>query len=88
MKLTVSQRIWGGFIFITLLLLVIGGNSLVRIANIDSSTQSVNQLSLPALDKSSELQVEFVLMSKAALGAYNSEDEKSLAELKQAYNKA
>ncbi|TLX51475.1 methyl-accepting chemotaxis protein [Pseudoalteromonas ruthenica] len=87
MKLTVSQRIWGGFIFITLLLLVIGGNSLVRIANIDSSTQSVNQLSLPALDKSSELQVEFVLMSKAALGAYNSEDEKSLAELKQAYNK-
>ncbi|MBS3798276.1 methyl-accepting chemotaxis protein [Pseudoalteromonas sp. BDTF-M6] len=85
MQLTVSQRIWGGFIIITLLLLTIGGNSLFRIANIDSSTQSVNQLSLPALEKSSELQVEFALMSKAALGAYYSEDLTQLGALKQSY---
>lgn len=56
MNLTVRQRIWGGFIVITLLLLFIGGNSLIRITNIDQSTQRVNQLSLPALDKSYELQ--------------------------------
>ncbi|MEO2268332.1 methyl-accepting chemotaxis protein [Pseudoalteromonas sp. YIC-656] len=87
MKLTVSQRIWGGFIFITLLLLAIGGNSLIRIANIDNSTQSVNQLSLPALEKSSELQIEFTLMSKAAIGAYYSDDAAELAELEQRYRK-
>ncbi|MFY8274336.1 methyl-accepting chemotaxis protein [Pseudoalteromonas sp. SSDWG2] len=85
MKLTVRQRIWGGFICITLLLLIIGGNSLLRIANIDNSTQSVTQLSLPALDKSSELQVEFTLMSKSALGAFYSDNKAELEALKSAY---
>jgi len=70
MNLTVSQRIWGGFICITLLLLLIGGNSLFRIANINNSAQQVNQLSLPALEESSELQVEFILMSKAAQASF------------------
>ncbi|WP_462171013.1 methyl-accepting chemotaxis protein [Pseudoalteromonas xiamenensis] len=87
MNLTVSQRIWGGFIFITLLLLMIGGNSLMRIANIDSSTQLVNTLSLPALDKSSELQVEFSLMSKVAQGSFYAKSEDKLSTLKGAFAK-
>ncbi|WP_440055196.1 methyl-accepting chemotaxis protein [Pseudoalteromonas sp. T1lg65] len=82
MNLTVSQRIWGGFITITLLLLLIGGNSLLRIANIDNSTQQVNNLSLPALVKSSALQVEFTLMSKMAQGSFYATSENELAALK------
>ncbi|TMN43050.1 methyl-accepting chemotaxis protein [Pseudoalteromonas sp. S2755] len=85
MNLTVSQRIWGGFITITLLLLLIGGNSLLRIANIDNSTQQVNNLSLPALSKSSALQVEFTLMSKVAQGSFYARSETELATLKQQF---
>jgi len=86
MNLTVSQRIWGGFICITVLLLFIGGNSLMRIANIDQSTQQVNQLSLPALDKSSELQVEFILMGKAAQASFYTSSTAELAPVKQTFN--
>lgn len=82
MNLTVSQRIWGGFIFITLLLLIIGGNSLIKIANIDRSTQQVNQLSLPALNKSSKLQAEFILMSKAAQASFYTSSASELEPIK------
>ncbi len=82
MNLTVSQRIWGGFICITLLLLLIGGNSLFRIANINNSAQQVNQLSLPALEQSSELQVEFILMSKAAQASFYTTSAAELAPIK------
>jgi methyl-accepting chemotaxis protein len=81
MNLTVSQRIWGGFICITLLLLLIGGNSLFRIANINNSAQQVNQLSLPALEQSSELQVEFILMSKAAQASFYTSSAAELAPI-------
>ena len=82
MNLTVRQRIWGGFIVITLLLLFIGGNSLIRITNIDQSTQRVNQLSLPALDKSYELQVEFILMSKSAQASFYTTSQDELATIR------
>ena len=83
MNLTVSQRIWGGFICITLLLLLIGGNSLLRIANINNSAQQVNQLSLPALEQSSELQVEFILISKAAQASFYTASAAELAPIQQ-----
>lgn len=86
MNLTVRQRIWGGFIVITLLLLFIGGNSLVRITNIDQSTQRVNQLSLPALDKSYELQVEFILMSKAAQASFYTSSQEELTTIRNRFN--
>ena len=87
MNFTVSQRIWGGFIFITLLLLMIGGNSLLRIANIDSSSQQVNNLSLPALTNSSELQVEFTQMSKLAQSSFFATQSSKLAQLKSQFEK-
>ncbi|KZN38935.1 methyl-accepting chemotaxis protein [Pseudoalteromonas luteoviolacea S2607] len=86
MNLTVSQRIWGGFIIITLLLLSIGGNSLLRIANIDSSTQLVNTLSLPALDRSAALQIEFTQMSKIAQASFYTQSSGDLNSLKAAFN--
>ena len=86
MNLTVRQRIWGGFIVITLLLLFIGGNSLIRITNIDQSTQRVNQLSLPALDKSYELQVEFILMSKSAQASFYTTSQDELATIRKNFS--
>ncbi|MBQ4838788.1 MULTISPECIES: methyl-accepting chemotaxis protein [Pseudoalteromonas] len=86
MNLTVSQRIWGGFIIITLLLLLIGVNSLLRIANIDSSTQLVNNLSLPALDRSAALQIEFTQMSKIAQASYFTQSSSDLNNLKTTFN--
>ncbi|MCG7533881.1 methyl-accepting chemotaxis protein [Pseudoalteromonas sp. OOF1S-7] len=86
MNLTVSQRIWGGFIIITLLLLMIGGNSLLRIANIDNSTRLVNSLSLPALDSSAALQIEFTQMSKLAQGSYYTQSPDELNSLKAKFN--
>ncbi|MCF2910634.1 methyl-accepting chemotaxis protein [Pseudoalteromonas sp. DL2-H2.2] len=86
MNLTVSQRIWGGFIIITLLLLMIGGNSLLRIANIDNSTRLVNSLSLPALDSSAALQIEFTQMSKLAQGSYFTQSPDELNSLKAKFN--
>ena len=88
MNLTVSQRIWGGFVLITFLLLLIGGNSLGKISNINASAQQVNQLSLPALEESSTLQVEFTLMSKRALQIYYSESENELNGFKATFQKA
>ncbi|MBQ4832891.1 HAMP domain-containing protein [Pseudoalteromonas sp. MMG010] len=87
MNLTVSQRIWCGFIFITLLLLAIGGNSLIKIANIGDSTQQVNQLSLPALNKSSKLQFEFMTISKTAQASFYSTSEKELLAFKDVIEK-
>ncbi len=88
MNLTVSQRIWGGFVFITFLLILIGGNSLGKIANINQSTQQVNQLSLPALSTSSKLQVEFVAMGKIALQSYYTSNESELNSLKNAFEES
>lgn len=82
MNLTVSQRIWGGFIVITLLLWVIGGSSLIKIEHINNSAQQVNQLSLPALNKSAELQAEFTLMSKAAQASFHAVSTKELNPIK------
>ncbi|ATC93662.1 methyl-accepting chemotaxis protein [Pseudoalteromonas tunicata] len=88
MNLTVSQRIWFGFVFITLLLILIGLNSLGKISNINGSAQQVNQLSLPALEESSTLQVEFTLMSKHALQIFYSETVQELDTLKNKYQQA
>ncbi len=82
MNLTVSQRIWGGFIFITFLLLLIGGNSLVKIANINQSAEQVNELSLPALSNSAELQIEFALMEKAAIQSFYATTQTELSQYK------
>jgi methyl-accepting chemotaxis protein len=87
MNLTVSQRIWGGFVFITFLLLLIGGNSLGKISNINKSAQLVNQLSLPALSISSELQVEFVMMGKISLQIYHAKEEAELDRLRAEFKK-
>lgn len=88
MKLTVSQRIWGGFILITLLLITIGVNSLVRINSISDSSNHVNTLSIPALRATNELQVSFNKMQALALQVYYSDNSNELQSLISKYQAA
>ncbi|MFY8350244.1 methyl-accepting chemotaxis protein [Pseudoalteromonas sp. SSM20] len=88
MKLTVSQRIWGGFILITLLLITIGINSLIRINSISNSSNHVNTLSIPALRATNELQVSFNKMQALALQVYYSDSSNQLQGLISQYQAA
>lgn len=88
MKLTVSQRIWGGFILITLLLITIGINSLIRINSISDSSNQVNTLSIPALRTTNELQVSFNKMQALALQVYYSDSSNQLQGLISQYQAA
>ncbi|SDJ59556.1 methyl-accepting chemotaxis sensory transducer [Ferrimonas sediminum] len=55
MKLTVSLRIIGGFTFVTLLLLILGGLSLNSINNVENHTRVFQSFSVPAKDKVNEI---------------------------------
>lgn len=70
MKLTVALRVIGGFGIISLLLLILGISAYLSLNSINSSTTQVNEVSIPALENSAELQNEFIVMSKIALQAY------------------
>ena len=78
MKLTVSQRIWGGFILITFLLIAIGINSLIRINSISDTSNQVNTLSIPALTATNELEVSFNKLQSLALKIYYSSESSQL----------
>jgi methyl-accepting chemotaxis protein len=88
MKLTVSTRIWGGFIFITLLLIGISVNSLIRINSISESSNQVNTLSIPALTSTNKLQLSFNQMQTQAISIYHSENSNQLQVLLNNYRKA
>lgn len=87
MRLTVKQRIWGGFIIITSLLLIISGNLLLKISQIDDAAHQVTDIAVPALDHSAILELEFALMSKVALSSYYSADQGALNTLTHQYQK-
>lgn len=88
MNLTVRQRIWGGFICITLLLVLIGINSLVKINSISDSANKVSTLSIPALTSSSKLKVSFTEMQSLAIQAYYLENKEQLNNIESQYKDA
>lgn len=86
MKLTVALRIIGGFGIISLLLLLIGATAYISLSNISSSTAEVNQVSIPALENSAQMQSEFVIMSKLSLQAFNAIELKEVDQLLQQFS--
>ena len=86
MKLTVALRIIGGFGIISLLLLVIGATSYVSLNNISTSTAEVNEVSIPALENSAQMQSEFVIMSKLSLQAFNAASLEDVGSMRQQFN--
>lgn len=86
MKLTVALRIIGGFGIISLLLLLIGATAYISLNNISSSTAEVNQVSIPALENSAQMQSEFVIMSKLSLQAFNATELNEVDQLLQQFS--
>lgn len=86
MNVTVAQRVWGGFIFITVLLAL---NSIIAYSGLNEvkdSTQRVNQLAIPTLAGSNTLKMQFVQMGKQASLAYFTTDENDLNTNKSSFN--
>lgn len=86
MKLTVANRIFGGFGVISLLLMLIAGLSYSNLSGISDSTSAVNTVSIPALENSATLQSEFVKMSKISLQAFYADEVKTVSSLESAFN--
>ena len=85
MKLTVANRIFGGFGVISLLLIAIAGLSYSNLSSISDTTSAVNTVSIPALENSATLQSEFVKMSKISLQAFYADEVKTVSSLESAF---
>ena len=85
MKLTVANRIFGGFGVISLLLIFIASLSFSKLQSISETTSAVNTVSIPALENSATLQSEFVKMSKISLQAFYADEVKTVASLENAF---
>lgn len=85
MKLTVALRIIGGFGIISLLLLIIGLAAYGSLNKISGSTTEVNQVSIPALENSAQMQSQFVIMSKLSLQAFNASSLSEIVEFRQKF---
>ncbi|MCK8043866.1 methyl-accepting chemotaxis protein [Shewanella sp. 1CM18E] len=72
MKLNVATRVIGGFTVVTLLLLVLGAASWFTNNQLKTSTQVLQQLSLPALESSNLLTQTISQQEKQILVAYHS----------------
>ncbi|MBY5993023.1 methyl-accepting chemotaxis protein [Ferrimonas balearica] len=74
MRITVAARIIGGFALVTLLLLIMGGLSLMSIGTVSQETESFQSFSLPAKDRTGSLERLLNAEQLEVLGAYHSAD--------------
>ncbi|MBY6187161.1 methyl-accepting chemotaxis protein [Marinobacter hydrocarbonoclasticus] len=78
MKITVAMRIVGGFALVTLLLLLLGGMSLLSIGTVSTHTESFKSFSLPAKDATGSLERLLNAQQLALVNAYYSQAEDQL----------
>lgn len=81
MKLTVALRVIGGFSIITILMLILGGNSLVSLSAIKQAELRVSQDALPALLGQSRLKESVLILDKTALELVQQTSTQDLAQL-------
>ena len=72
MKMNVATRVIGGFSVVTLLLIALGGASLLTNSKLKTSTQVLQELSLPALESSGHLVESLSVQETQLLTAYHS----------------
>ena len=70
MKITVAMRIIGGFITISLLLIIISVSSLINLNSVGSAVDEVNRVAVPTLSSSNSLKASFLNMSRVTFEAY------------------
>lgn len=85
MNITVAARIIGGFIVISLLLIIMGVSSLYNLRSIDNSAEEVNQLAIPTLASSNMLKTSFVEIGRITFEAYIEDNLNGLNTKKQTY---
>jgi methyl-accepting chemotaxis protein len=72
MKINVATRVIGGFTIVTLLLMLLGGVTLLTNSSIKESTTTLQEVSLPALNATNELSENISSQQVQALLAYYS----------------
>ncbi|GGI88749.1 methyl-accepting chemotaxis protein [Shewanella hanedai] len=82
MKLNVATRVIGGFSVVTLLLITLGGASLLTNSELKTSTQILQELSLPAIESTSHLIKDLSIQEKQVLLAYYSTQSTKIPALK------
>lgn len=83
MKITVAMRIIGGFITISLLLIIISVSSLVNLNSVGAGVDEVNRVAVPTLSSSNALKASFLNMGRVTFEAYI---EDSLTDLDAKYD--
>lgn len=80
MKITVAMRVIGGFTIASLLLILIGGWSLINFNSIETATSKVSYKAIPTLTASTKLETAFLNMSLISTEAYFSASLEELDE--------
>lgn len=78
MNLTVSNRIIAGFSIITVMLVIMGANSLINLSEIKTNTTHAKDVALPLLLTSDKLQVQLFQLEALATREFYSSDENTL----------
>jgi hypothetical protein len=76
--MSVAKRIWLGFSVITLLLVITSVSSLFFFNDIEHSSSELNNISLPQLISSKELQIQFLKMNQLITDSSEASDLDSL----------
>ena len=88
MKITVATRIIGGFVAISVLLIIISIVSLYNLNSIGSATEEVNDVALPTVAGSNALKASFLNMGRLTFEAYIEESLTGLQEKKTSFKSA
>lgn len=83
MKLTVANRIIGGFGIILVLLSVIGAKAYLNFVDVEQDTFEAKSISIPTLQLSNELQNSLMTIQRLSLFEYYSEDLNNLTKFNQ-----
>jgi methyl-accepting chemotaxis protein len=88
MKVTVSTRIIGGFIIMSVLLVLNSVFALRNLGVISAATNEVNKITVPVLATSNSLKASFLNMGRITFEAYIEETDQGLSEKQSAYNRS
>lgn len=86
MKLRVAHKIYLGFGFIALLLLVASLSSLWEFAMIGSTNSQINQTAVPVQQQSTKAQIQLLRLAKLSALAYTVENKDEIKEIEAQFN--
>ncbi|BAJ00765.1 methyl-accepting chemotaxis protein [Shewanella violacea] len=87
MKMNVATRVIGGFSIVTLLLVGLGAASLLTNSKLKTSTQVLQEISIPALESTAYLLQGIARQEKQILVAYHTKKSQDLPKISNKFNK-